>query len=225
MSVTTVDLDGLRQLLADGAQLIEVLPREEYEELHLPGAICIPLKELTTESARQLDRARDVVVYCWDGLCDMSPRAACWLTTVGFTRVHDYAFGKVDWLAHGLPAEGTHADRPTAGRLIRRDAVTCSIDDQARDLLERVVASPYGFALVLSPAGVLLGRLRRSVLETAEEADGIESMIEPGPSTIRAHLTSDELRKRLQDSGVRTLVVTTPGGVLLGVVRQDDIPM
>jgi rhodanese-related sulfurtransferase len=224
MSVTIVDLDGLQQLLAEGAQLVEVLPPEEYEELHLPGAISIPLKELTTESARQLDPARDVVVYCWDGLCDMSPRAACWLTTTGFTRVHDYAFGKVDWLAHGLPAEGAHADRPTAGRLARSDAVTCSIEDRARDVLARVVASPYGFALVLSPAGVLLGRLRRSALETAAEADGIASIIEPGPSTIRAHLTRDELRKRVEDSGVRTLVVTTPGGVLLGVVRRDDIP-
>jgi rhodanese-related sulfurtransferase len=224
MSVTTVDLDGLRRLLADRAQLIEVLPREEYEELHLPGAINIPLKELTAESARQLDRARDVVVYCWDGLCDMSPRAASWLTTMGFTRVHDYAFGKVDWLAHGLPAEGTHADRPTAGRLARRDAVTCSIEEQARDVLARVVASPYGFALVLSPAGVLLGRLRRSILETAGDADGIESIVEPGPSTIRSHLTGDELRERLEDSAVRTLVVTTPGGVLLGVVRRDDVP-
>ena len=224
MSVTTVDLDGLQQLLADGAQLVEVLPPEEYEELHLPAAISIPLKELTGGSAQQLDRARDVVVYCWDGLCDMSPRAASWLTTMGFTRVHDYAFGKVDWLAHGLPAEGAHADWPTAGRLARRDAVTCSIEDRARDVLERVVASPYGFALVLSPAGVLLGRVRRSALETAAEADGIESIIEPGPSTIRAHLTSDELRERLDASSVRTLVVTTPGGVLVGVVRRDDIP-
>src|SRR5262249_48420997 len=190
---------------------VEVLPREEYEELHLPGAISIPLKELTAESARRLDRARDVVVYCWDGLCDMSPRAACWLITMGFTRVHDYAFGKVDWLAHGLPAEGAPPARPTAGRLARRDAVTCPIEDRAGAVLERVVASPYGFALVLSPAGVLLGRLRRSVLETAGEADGIESLIEPGPSTIRAHLTSDELRKRVEESSVRTLVVTTPG--------------
>jgi rhodanese-related sulfurtransferase len=224
MSVTTVDLDGLRQLLADGAQLVEVLPPEEYEELHLPGAISIPLKELTTESARQLDPARDVVVYCWDGLCDMSPRAACWLITMGFTRVHDYVLGKVDWLAHGLPAEGAHADRPTAGRLARSDAVTCSIGDRAGDVLERIVGSLYGFALVLSPGGVLLGRLRRSALETAGEADGIESIIEPGPSTIHAHLTADELHKRLAASSVRTLVVTTPGGVLLGVVRRDDIP-
>jgi rhodanese-related sulfurtransferase len=68
MTVSTVDHDGLRRLLADGAQLVEVLPREEYAELHLPGAINIPLKQFTAESTNQLDRARDVVVYCWDGL-------------------------------------------------------------------------------------------------------------------------------------------------------------
>jgi rhodanese-related sulfurtransferase len=68
MTVSTVDLDRLRRLLANGAQLVEVLPSEEYEELHLPGAINIPLKQLTAESTKHLDPGRDVVVYCWDGL-------------------------------------------------------------------------------------------------------------------------------------------------------------
>ena len=65
----TVDLGDLRELLDRGAQLVDVLPREEYEELHLPGALHLPLKELDTERAGALlDRARAVVVYCWDGL-------------------------------------------------------------------------------------------------------------------------------------------------------------
>jgi rhodanese-related sulfurtransferase len=68
MTVSTVDLDRIQRLLADGAQLVEVLPREEYEELHLPGAISLPLKELDAESAQQLDLGRDIVAYCWDGL-------------------------------------------------------------------------------------------------------------------------------------------------------------
>lgn len=65
----TVDLGDLRELVDRGAQLVEVLPREEYEELHLPGALQLPLKELDAERAGALlDRARAVVVYCWDGL-------------------------------------------------------------------------------------------------------------------------------------------------------------
>ena len=41
------------QLLADDAQLIDVLPDPEYSELHLPGAIDIPLKQLDRESTAQ----------------------------------------------------------------------------------------------------------------------------------------------------------------------------
>ena len=68
MSVEIVDLASVRRLIAARAQLVEVLPADEYDELHLPGAINIPLKQLDHESAKQLDPGRDTVVYCWDGL-------------------------------------------------------------------------------------------------------------------------------------------------------------
>ena len=61
-----IDREELERLIADGAQLVEVLPREEYEEEHLPGAISIPLKELDAGSVGVLDRDRPVVVYCYD---------------------------------------------------------------------------------------------------------------------------------------------------------------
>jgi rhodanese-related sulfurtransferase len=64
----SIDLAGLKRLLDGGAQLVEVLPAAEYTEEHLPGAINIPLKNLDATSAEQLDRAKSVVVYCWDGL-------------------------------------------------------------------------------------------------------------------------------------------------------------
>ncbi len=64
-SIGFAQLEGL---LDDGAQLVEVLPPEEYEELHLPNAINIPLKTLDAGSTARLDRERAVVVYCWDGL-------------------------------------------------------------------------------------------------------------------------------------------------------------
>lgn len=63
-----VDLAQLKRLLADGAQLVEVLPEAEYADEHLPGAVNIPLKQLDTTTAGQLDRTRPVVVYCWDSL-------------------------------------------------------------------------------------------------------------------------------------------------------------
>jgi rhodanese-related sulfurtransferase len=64
----SIDLKGLERLLAQGAQLVEVLPPAEYAEEHIPGAINIPLKTLDATSVMQLDRQAPVVVYCHDAL-------------------------------------------------------------------------------------------------------------------------------------------------------------
>ncbi len=63
-----VRVEDLRRLLADGAQLVEVLPETEYAKLHLAGARNIPLKRLDVETTADLDRGRPVVVYCHDAL-------------------------------------------------------------------------------------------------------------------------------------------------------------
>lgn len=59
--------DELQKLTAEGAQLVEVLPAEDYDWAHLPGAVSLPLKELDTAAGR-LDRSRPVIVYCHDSL-------------------------------------------------------------------------------------------------------------------------------------------------------------
>jgi rhodanese-related sulfurtransferase len=61
-----IDRDRVEELAATGAQLVEVLPADEYEDEHLPGAINLPLKELDATSAVRLDRRRPVIVYCYD---------------------------------------------------------------------------------------------------------------------------------------------------------------
>src|SRR5207248_2978064 len=116
-------LPRLRELLDAGAQLVEVLPEEEYAEEHLPGAVNIPLKRLDAETAGGLDRDAPVVVYCWDELCDMSPRAACRLDTLGFREVYDYLPGKAEWLGHGLATEGPGPEERRTGEFVRDDAV------------------------------------------------------------------------------------------------------
>jgi rhodanese-related sulfurtransferase len=65
---TRIELPRLRALIAGGAQVVEVLPAENYAEYHLPGAINLPLKTLDAQSAAALDRGRPIVVYCHDGL-------------------------------------------------------------------------------------------------------------------------------------------------------------
>jgi rhodanese-related sulfurtransferase len=217
-----IDYLGLRRLLDDGAQLVEVLPAEEYAEEHLPGAINIPLKELDGDSTAKLDKSRPVIVYCWDYLCDMSPRAAARLDSLGFESVYDYAPSKVDYLARGLPREGEKASEQRAADLLRDDVVRCRLGDRIDRVRAEVEASPYGFALVLDESEVLLGRLRRSALEEAEMT--AEEAMEPGPSTIRADTSVDKLRERLVDRGLNFAIVTMPDGVLMGIVCRSDLP-
>ena len=60
-----IDREAVQQMVKAGAQLVEVLPANEYAEDHLPGAVSHPLKQLDQE-AGEIDRNRPVIVYCWD---------------------------------------------------------------------------------------------------------------------------------------------------------------
>jgi rhodanese-related sulfurtransferase len=56
----------VKRLLAEGAQLVDVLGEDEFEHDHLPGAINIPLKRLDEKTVAGLDRERPALVYCND---------------------------------------------------------------------------------------------------------------------------------------------------------------
>ena len=152
----------------------------------------------------------------------MSPRAACRLETLGFAEVHDYVPGKADWLAHNLPIEGEQAEAPTAGRLARDDVLTCRLDDRVGDVRERIAGSSYGFALVTTLSGVLLGRLRGSALD-CDPMLRVEEVMEAGPSTVRPDTPASELASRLAEHQLRFAIVTTPEGRLLGVAGRPDL--
>jgi rhodanese-related sulfurtransferase len=61
-----VDLETVDRMRGEGAQLLDVMSREQYEESHLPGAINISLKELDEHAASRLDRDRPAIAYCFD---------------------------------------------------------------------------------------------------------------------------------------------------------------
>jgi rhodanese-related sulfurtransferase len=63
---TAVFRDEVRALLEEGAQLVDVLPRDEYEDDHLPKAINIPLRELDRVTTARLRRNAPIIVYCHD---------------------------------------------------------------------------------------------------------------------------------------------------------------
>ena len=62
--VTDIDRTELTRLIEqEAAQVVDVLPEGEYGERHIPGAINIPLRRLTVETAAVLQRGKPVVVY------------------------------------------------------------------------------------------------------------------------------------------------------------------
>ena len=63
---TSIDTDEVRRLLEAGAQVVDVMPAEEFVEEHLPGAVNLPLTNMDAEAVAALDRDRPVIVYCFD---------------------------------------------------------------------------------------------------------------------------------------------------------------
>jgi len=58
--------EEVHRLVEDKAQLVEVLPKEEYEAEHLPGAMNIPLPQLDRQTTAVLQQDQPVIVYCYD---------------------------------------------------------------------------------------------------------------------------------------------------------------
>ncbi|MDQ3931393.1 MAG: rhodanese-like domain-containing protein [Actinomycetota bacterium] len=65
---TTIGRDEVRHLVSENdAQVVEVLPRPEYDWAHLPGATHLALRQFSAEAATtMLTPDRQVVVYCHD---------------------------------------------------------------------------------------------------------------------------------------------------------------
>ena len=60
----SIDRQEVQRLMKEeAAQLVEVLPSQEYLDEHIEGAITIPLKGLNRETTSHLDRARPLIVY------------------------------------------------------------------------------------------------------------------------------------------------------------------
>ena len=67
----------------------------------------------------------------------------------------------------------------------------------------------------------MVGILRADRISATEQAPAAEVM-QPGPTTVRAHEDLDATRQRMNERHVAHLLVTTPDGTLLGIVDAAD---
>lgn len=96
--------DALAERLREGAvTLLDVRPEEEYRAGHLPGALSVPLAELT-ERLAELPRDREILAYCRGPYCVMALDAVELLRAHGFhaERIEE---GVSDWRARGWTVE------------------------------------------------------------------------------------------------------------------------
>jgi rhodanese-related sulfurtransferase len=90
-----------REMLADGAQLVDVRADHEWETGHLLGAVHIPLAELP-ERVAEIDKDRPVILYCRGG--NRSSMATTALAEAGYDAAK-LSEGAVGWEEEELPFE------------------------------------------------------------------------------------------------------------------------
>lgn len=151
----------------------------------------------------------------------MSPRAACRLEALGFTRVYDYVDGIADWTAAGLPTEGTKQMPLRVVDAIRSDIPTCRPDTPIREISALLAGTSWDVCAVVDCDGVVVGRLRGTVLESSDDRP-VEDHMEPGPGTLRPDTRLEPLVDRLSQRDISCALVTTAQGKLMGVVVREE---
>jgi len=208
----------LKTLVEQGrAQLVDVLPPSEFKKEHLPHAVNSPLETMTSQSTKALRKDVAVIVYCADAQCDLSARAAWRLESMGFQEVYRYTPGKADWLAAGLPTEGTESKKTRIRQMIHRDVPTCSLRERLEDVKSRRRPS-CDLCVVVNDRNIVMGVIQGETWD-ANPLARIADVMQPGPRTIRPDLDPKDAQKILRNYDAPTAIVTTSDGELLGVIR------
>jgi CBS domain-containing protein len=150
----------------------------------------------------------------------MSPRAAWRLEALGYGEVYDYVAGKSDWMAAGLPTGGTTAARPRVIDVMDRAPATCAPDETVAEVVARLGSPRAGVCVVVNERRVVQGLLRLDRVDPGD-ARPADDIMEPGPATVRPDADPAGTIEQMRRRGVTNLIVSTPDGVLLGVVHAD----
>jgi rhodanese-related sulfurtransferase/DNA-binding transcriptional ArsR family regulator len=96
--------DELLQRARSGRVIVlDVRPREEYDAGHIPGAVSIPVDELTDHLA-ELPDGCEIVAYCRGQYCVMAHEAVRVLADHGRSAVR-LQEGMLEWGLAGLPVD------------------------------------------------------------------------------------------------------------------------
>jgi CBS domain-containing protein len=95
---------------------------------------------------------------------------------------------------------------------------TCGPNDLIGDV---AIRADDNLCLVVNEHGIVLGRLGPKELASPPDST-VEAVMRPGPATVRADEPLNELLDRMAKHRIQAMIVTTPEGRLLGVIRPAE---
>lgn len=136
--------------------------------------------------------------------------------------MYDYAAGKLDWMAAGLPVEGTNAGLPRAGDLARKDAPTCLLHENLGAVRDRVHALGWDTVVVVNEERIVFGLLRAKEL-SLDGDQPIAKAMRPGSSTFRPYVPATEMAHAMAEHKLESSPITTSDGRLVGLLLLKDV--
>ena len=104
-SYTQIDQETAKLMmdLEDGHIIVDVRRQDEFDEGHIPGAICIPNESIIDTQPEELpDLDQIILVYCRSGR--RSKEASQKLFDMGYTNVFEFG-GIIDWTGEVVTGE------------------------------------------------------------------------------------------------------------------------
>ncbi len=86
-----ISQEEAKQIMDSGEDyvLLDVRTQAEFDEVHIPGAICIPNETISDTEPEELpDKEQQILVYCRSG--NRSRQAADKLAKMGYTNIKEF---------------------------------------------------------------------------------------------------------------------------------------
>ena len=137
-----INTEDLKKSIDEGVEMTIVDARnpEEFQEVHIKGAISIPVKQWDKYVSRlPSEKGAKIIFYCNGVKCGKSKKAAQKALAIGYENIQVYAEGMPVWEEKGLPIyagpdyekriETTKIDPAALNKLIKTSAERLTVVD------------------------------------------------------------------------------------------------
>jgi Mg/Co/Ni transporter MgtE len=138
---------------------------------------------------------------------------------MGFNDVYDYAAGKANWIAMGLPTERRDT-QPRIEQVARKDVPTCGVHDRLSQVRAKLPEG-WNVCVVLNADRIVLGLV--DFFDQLDESQSIEEVMRPAPLTFRPGRPVAQVCEYLETKNVPVALITTSAGQFIGILRRDEL--